>query len=723
MAANLADAYCTIVPRFDGLKKSLEGEISKADGTKTGARLAGEIGRGAQGGIGDIFKGTLLANLATSALTGVASAVSGAISQGAHAVVSGISSAVSGAAETEQLMGGVKKIFGEDTAATVADNATSAFERAGISANDYMTQVTSFSASLLQSMGGDTQAAAAMADQAIVDMSDNANVYGSNIEDIQNAYQGFAKQNYTMLDNLKLGYGGTKEEMQRLIADANAWGAANGAASDLSIDSYADVIQAIHQIQVAQGIAGDTAMEAAGTVTGSVAQLKAAWSNLVNSVGTEGANFESLATSVTSSLQGAFNNVLPTVTNVFNGVSQVLPALFSGLASVLPEMVDKVLNEAIPSILASVTSIISTVAGVLQSIDWTQVTAVIQTVISQVVGQILPAIIGLLPVLMQAGLSIVLGIAQGLAAAAPQIIAAISAIVPQVSQVVGQILPLLLELLPTFLQVGISIVLSLVQGLAESAPQIIAAIGELIPQLVVTIVENIPQIIAGAQQLFIGIVEGLSQALPSIITGIIGAIPQMVSALVHGLPQMLAGAVQLFGAIVSAIPQILGAVISGIGGLIGDAVGWITGNGPRMLAEAAGQMMQGFVNGIADMGGAIMDAIGNAVGGAVDFVKSILGIHSPSRVFAQIGAYTMQGMAGGIERGASSVIGAYAGVVDELTGQAPTLGVDFDATGGAGIAGGTVYNVRIDGATVNDDEQIRSDVRALLVDLHRKAVM
>lgn len=238
-------------------------------------------------------------------------------------------------ADYQQLTGGVEKIFG-DSAGIVEGYAAQAYKTAGLSSNQYMTQVTSFSASLLQSMGGDTKAAADMANQAIVDMSDNANVYGSNIQDVQNAYQGFAKQNYTMLDNLKLGYGGTKSEMERLIKDANEWGAANGEASDLTIDSYADVIQAIHQIQEKQGITGDTAMEAAKTVSGSLAMVKAAWENWLSSVGS-GEGVDTATQQLVESAATAARNLLPVVMNAVGGIVAAAPQFVAQIGAALAE--------------------------------------------------------------------------------------------------------------------------------------------------------------------------------------------------------------------------------------------------------------------------------------------------------------------------------------------------------------------------------------------------
>ena len=197
-----------------------------------------------------------------------------------------VGGAVEGYASYEQLAGGVKKLYG-DASNTVMRFAQDAYKTSGMSANQYMEQATSFSAALVSSLGGDTAAAARQTDVAMRAISDNVNTFGSDMDSVQNAFQGFAKQNYTMLDNLKLGYGGTKQEMERLIADANAYAAANGKAADLSIDSFSDIVTAIELIQEKQGIAGTTAKEAATTIEGSIAMTKAAWANLLAEFGKE----------------------------------------------------------------------------------------------------------------------------------------------------------------------------------------------------------------------------------------------------------------------------------------------------------------------------------------------------------------------------------------------------------------------------------------------------
>ena len=249
-------------------------------------------------------------------------AKAGALAVGA-AFVSIVKNAVQAYAEYEQLVGGVETLF-KDSAKTVQKYAQNAYKTAGMSANQYMETVTSFSASLLQSLGGDTAEAADMANLAITDMSDNANKMGTAMESIQNAYQGFAKQNYTMLDNLKLGYGGTKEEMERLIDDANKLRKEQGINSKLTIDSYADVVTAIHAVQTEMGITGTTAKEASETISGSIASMKGAWENFKVGLADDNADIEQLTQNLADSIVQVITNILPVVGKVLETLGKMI---------------------------------------------------------------------------------------------------------------------------------------------------------------------------------------------------------------------------------------------------------------------------------------------------------------------------------------------------------------------------------------------------------------
>ena len=247
-------------------------------------------------------------------------------------------------AQYEQLAGGVETLFGE-SADVVKGYADEAYKTAGMSANKYMETVTGFSASLLQSLGGDSAAAAEYANQAVIDMSDNANKMGTSMESIENAYQGFAKQNYTMLDNLKLGYGGTKEEMQRLIDDANRVKEANGEMADLSIDSFADVTEAIHIVQEEMGIAGATAEEAASTIEGSVNQMKGAWDNWLTGLANPDADMALLTENLINSVITVGQNVIPAIGRIIQSIADLIPQIFDKIKAMLPQQFQNIIND------------------------------------------------------------------------------------------------------------------------------------------------------------------------------------------------------------------------------------------------------------------------------------------------------------------------------------------------------------------------------------------
>ena len=322
-----------------GLDKS-EYEAGLKDAKGSMSSLASSVGNGLK----------TVAKVGAAAVTAAAAGVAALTKMG-----------VEGYAEYEQLVGGVETLF-KTSQNVVMKYAENAYKTAGMSANEYMSTVTSFSASLIQSLGGDTEKAAEIGNMAITDMSDNANKMGTSMEMIQNAYNGFAKQNYTMLDNLKLGYGGTKEEMERLIADANKVKEANGEMADLSIDSFADVTEAIHIIQSEMGITGTTAREAASTIEGSLAMMKGAWQNLVVGMADENANMEVLINNFVESVATAAQNLMPRIEQTLIGIGQLITALAPVIAEALPMLIEAVL----PSLLsAGVTLITGIISGII----------------------------------------------------------------------------------------------------------------------------------------------------------------------------------------------------------------------------------------------------------------------------------------------------------------------------------------------------------------------
>lgn len=342
---------------------------------------------------GDVLKANLLGN---------------AIVSGVKAVASGIKSLISGAiegyGEYEQLVGGVETLF-KDSAGTVEEYAKNAYQTAGLSANEYMETVTSFSASLLQSMGNDTEAAAKKADRAITDMSDNANKMGTDMQSIQNAYQGFAKQNYTMLDNLKLGYGGTKEEMQRLIDDANALNAAQGNYTNYSIESYADIVDAIHTVQTEMGITGTTALEASTTIEGSIGAMKAAYANFVTGLGNDNADISELSSQLIQSVGTVAENVLPVVETVVKNIAETVKK--QG-----PDMITKFVayaTEKLPEVLKlGIQLIVSLVKGLAQNLP-----ELLRGTLA-LVDAIISAFLDSLPDIIEVGKDIVRGLWEGI---------------------------------------------------------------------------------------------------------------------------------------------------------------------------------------------------------------------------------------------------------------------------------------------------------------------
>ena len=308
----------------------------------------------------------LKGGLATAAKVGGA-----AIAAAGAAAIAITKQAVENYGEYEQLVGGVETLF-KSSADTVMQYAANAYQTAGMSANEYMTTVTAFSASLLQSMGNDTDAAAEKANLAITDMSDNANKMGTDMQSIQNAYQGFAKQNYTMLDNLKLGYGGTKEEMQRLLDDANALNAAQGNYTNYTISSYADIVDAIHTVQTEMGITGTTQLEASTTIQGSIASMKAAYDNFITGLGDENADMAELTTNLLGSTVTVAENLLPVVEKILENIGVVVqekgPEMIEKFVGYAVEKLPQVIELGMKMVLAIVSGLADNLPQIVRSV-------------------------------------------------------------------------------------------------------------------------------------------------------------------------------------------------------------------------------------------------------------------------------------------------------------------------------------------------------------------
>lgn len=334
--SSIFELFGTIALNTGGAEKQLA-KISAA-----GKKVGSVLGKG--------FK------VAGEAALQMGKVIGAGVAAGTTAMGKLVSSAMSAYASYEQLEGGVKKLFGDDAQNLVMEYARNAYRTAGLSANEYMDTVTSFSASLISSLGKDTVAAAAYADLAITDMADNANTFGTSMEDIQNAYKGFSKGNYTMLDNLKLGYGGTQKEMERLLTDASKL---SGVKYDIS--SFADIIAAIHEIQKDQGIFETTKNEAEKTISGSVNAAKAAWQNLLSGLADGNQDIDQLVGNLADSVMKAVNQIVPRLQTMAPRLVQAVQTLVSTLAPQLPGIISTVL----PSMIEAATTLIGGLADVL----------------------------------------------------------------------------------------------------------------------------------------------------------------------------------------------------------------------------------------------------------------------------------------------------------------------------------------------------------------------
>jgi predicted nucleic acid-binding Zn-ribbon protein len=498
--------------------------------------------------MGDLIK----ANIISDAIIGGIKALGSAMVGIAKQTVELGKQAIESFAEYEQLIGGVETLF-KESSGVVENYANNAYKTAGLSANEYMSTVTSFTASLLQSLNGDTAKSAEVADMAITDMSDNANKMGTSMESIQNAYQGFAKQNYTMLDNLKLGYGGTKSEMERLLQDATA---ISGVEYDIS--NLNDVYQAIHIIQGELGITGTTAKEASTTIQGSLSSMKSAWQNLLTGMADENADFGGLITNFVDSILTVGDNLLPRITTVIQGMGELVSGLLTTLVpeiiTAIPPLIESTLPILLTAIQTAITSILSVLPQITQSI-------------SDLLPQILTAFVGMLPLILDAGITIILSLVQGIVSSIPTLIPAIvQAVITIVENLIGNI--------DMIIDAGIQLLIGLMDGLIDAIPILVQAIPVIIEKLLTAIINNLPKIIKAGFELLGKFQQGIYNAIPQLIQAIPQIIVSIVTALVQGIPQLISAGGELLAGLFKGLlnPQ---AIWNAVKGLFNGVVGGI----------------------------------------------------------------------------------------------------------------------------------------------------
>lgn len=560
---------------------------------------------------GAIARGVAMGN----AMWDVTKQVAGAVASAAKSVVGG---AVEAYSTYEQMVGGVDKLFG-DASGKLQQYAAQAYQTSGMSANQYMEQATSFSAALINSLGGDTARAADMADVAMRAMSDNVNVFGSNAEDVQNAIMGISRQNYTMVDNLKLGYAGTKQGMEQLIADANAWGAANGEASDLSIDSFADCVQAIQQVQEAQGIAGTTAKEAAGTIEGSVTMAKAAWENLLTGLADPDADVGALVGNLLGAVDNVVTNVAPRVGQVFTTVVSYLPTAVSQVGQTLLPVV----ADAAAGLVGAAASALGTVREYLAGVDWAGEAQSLLAGIASVAGPLLSQAAQLLPYLLVAVAQLMVGVMTYMSEHAQEIVDTLTMVIQLLATAIG-------DNLPTILAAAVTLFLALATAVINDAPQILAAIGMLLLQAVAAVA---------------------------------GAVGQMLSAGLKFVGGLLSGATRKGGEVLDWFAGLPGRILSSLGDL------------GSLLFSAGKGVLQGFLDGLKSA----WDGVTGFVGGIADWIASHKGpIEYDRRLLIPHGRAIMAGLGEGLERAFGSdvvplVSGLGGRLVDAMATGSPGL--------------------------------------------------
>ena len=552
--------------------------------------------------------------------------------------------------EQEQLVGGIQKLFGNmgmsveeyaeamgesvdnvrgkweqlEAAQTIAlQNAKEAYRTAGVSANEYMQSATSFSAALINSLGGDTEEAARVADMAMRDIADNANTFGTySAQELAGVYQGLAKGMFTTLDNLNLGFGGTKEGMEKLIAKANELKEANGEMGDLSIESFADMVEAIHLVQDSLNITGTTEREAATTIQGSLGMTKAAWQNFVAGLADSEADLDQLISNVVESATSLVNNVLPKIETVLTSIARAIP-------TVLPTLVEEVVRiatDTLPELVKAAVSLVKGfVNGILKNID-----AVIDAAFD-IVDTLIDGLFGgdNISKIVTAAFQIIEHLANGLTENIPTLL-------PAVVEIVTGLLTALTspDNISSLVDAAIALLMSLADGLISSVDVLLKAVPTILRNLVTAVVENAPKIIKGAIELINQLADGLIDALPDLITIIPGLVMSIMGAIVENAPQLLSAGFELLMQLTFGFWEHLPEFLEQLPQMVQNFADLIVANAPKMIEggiEAIIQLWEGFIKGMPELINhlpeiieAIVEGIKSAALGMWDAGKSLV---------------------------------------------------------------------------------------------------
>ena len=644
-----------------------------------------------------VFKG-ILANLGTQAING---AINGLKTMGSALINVG-KQAIESYAEYEQLVGGVETLF-KDSAPIVQKYANNAYKTAGLSANEYMKQATDFSARLIKETGGDTEKVAKLVDLAITDMSDNANKMGTDITSIQNAYQGLAKGNATMLDNLKVGYGGTQKEMLQLAKDM---GVVDKSVKSFNDISFEDSINAIHKVQEQLGITGTTAEEASTTISGSLNSMKGAWQNLLTGMADDNANFDQLINNFVDSVLTFGDNILPRIHTVIEGIGKLLTSFAKDiLPKLLPILVDSI-AEMTPTLISAVQTSIQAIVDVLP---------VVLDAISQLIPEIINTLVTMLPQLIDVGIKGIISLIDGFTKALPQLIKMLPTIIKQISEV-------LLDNLPLLIDAGIEMIMALTDGLIEALPELIDYMPEIIDKVIMALSNNMPKIIEAGITLTVKLAEGIIKALPKLIA----TIPKIMTSYLNGL-------INYYGKLLEMGKNFISKMISGIGSMLGS-LGAKAGeigntiinkirNLPSQMLNWGRDMIQGLINGITGMIG----SVGKAVGKVADKIKNFLHFSRPDegplREYEKWMPDFIQGLSDSLDKASPELINQVRQLSGEMSqAMHPNLalnGSNLNETTSSGINTLTNYNSLVEAFTEAlegmkielDDEEVGSFVK------------
>lgn len=646
MATELAKAYVQIVPSAEGISGSISNVLNKE---------ANSAGDSAGKSVGSSLVSKIKTIIATA---GIGATLKSALMEGAN---------------LQQSLGGIETLF-KDSADKVIENAKNAYKTAGMSANEYMESVTSFSASLLQGLSGDTNKAADIADMALTDMSDNANKMGTSMELIQNAYQGFAKQNYTMLDNLKLGYGGTKTEMQRLLADAQEL---TGVKYD--INNLSDVYSAIHAIQVNLDITGTTAKEAATTFSGSLASMKAAGKDLLANL-TLGENIgPSLKALGETVFTFVGDNLIPMVGNLLSGIpelvssvmymaSTALNKVFSNTGNIVNGAVNLVVNLAntivteAPYLIAAALRVIGKFATTIMNYDWIgtvqSMLANMNASLSEAAGEIFGAdgnildaliesINTQLPLLLNQGVEATTNFVNGILESLPTVIETAGGIVDKVYTCI-------MENAPKIWESGVDLCLNVVNGIVDNLPAIADSAVGVVDKLLSTILENAPKMLDSGIELLEELVNGIIDSLPQLISAATDLVVDLLKTILKYAPKLIEGGLELLGKLAAGLIRAIPDLLAKIPGIISDikekftSIDW---------GEVGKNIIKGIAKGITKFASSIIDAAKDVAGSALNAFKKKLDINSPSGVFENEGGREIdRGVAVGVKKNTNIVL-------------------------------------------------------------------